>query len=552
MIEFVALRKIRQSLVNFCRYDDTYYRVNEIARHARVSAMLNSRWLLLGSLLIFALLLNREGDRFPTGNEFVYLLYFYRAWHPTFLATDWTFQEPTAGHAIFNLALGWMTRIMSLQAATWLGRVFCWVATFLGLFRVGRHFKIPPWAVWAGIVLWLLEKQSPVTGEWMVGSFEAKVIAYPCLLFAIDAVLTNRMVLAGVLCGIAFSFHTAVGMWGGAALGFAVLFNQPLRKTLVFSVMTILFSLPGLITSWQLIFGPNRITPEGAKYLTTIALPECFDAATFPHTWMVVLALLPFFAWMFSRWQRGDREIRQLLIFEIALAVFFAFGVFARIIHRFDWVELFPMRVYAVFALLLFFWQGMSICVNWFQKRSVPGTLFGFGAVLFLMMPSPLLGLRDLVGSHLTRYLHPYRNFQNTDRGNDADFIQAARWIADDRNTKPTDVVIAPPWWNDGFYCLNRPLIANWHAPRYDQIIEWRERLESLVGDTSHLDPDLVRYGEMDPRAWAHYASLTSQNISEIQGKYAKEGRAKWLVTTGQYDYPIACRAGTYFVYKLP
>ena len=513
---------------------------------------MNSRWLLIGSLLIFALLLNREGDRFPTGNEFVYLLYFFRAWHPGYLATDWTFQEPTAGHAIFSLSLGWMTRILSLKTATWLGRFACWVATFLGLFRVGRHFKIPPLAVWAGIMLWLLEKQSPVTGEWMVGSFEAKVIAYPCLLFAIDAVLTNRIVLAGILCGIAFSYHTAVGMWGGAALGLAVLLHQPIRKTIVFSAMTILFSLPGLITSWQLVFGPHRISFDEAKYLITIALPECFDVATFSHTWMVVLLILPAFSLMFYRQRRDDRAIRQLLVFELALWFFFVFGIIARVLHRFEWVELYPMRVYAVFALLLFFWKAMAICLNWMQMRRAPGALVCVGIVIFLMMPSPLLGLRDLVGSHLTRYLHPYRNFQNSDRGNDADFIQAARWISDQRNTRPTDVVIAPPWWNDGFYYLNRPQIANWHAPRYDRITQWRERLEALVGDTSNLDPALVPYGEMDPRAWAHYASLPAKDISAIQNKFAEEGRPRWLVTTGRYEYRIAFNAGTYFVYELP
>ncbi len=170
----------------------------EVADENKILRLLNNRWLLIASLLLFALVLNREGDRMPTGNEFVYLLYFFKAWHlSTYLPTDWTFQEPTAGHAVFNYTTGWLTRLVSLTSAAWAGRLCSWVATCIGLFRLGRHYKIPPWAVWGGIVLWLLQRQSTVTGEWMIGSFEAKVIAYPCLLFAIDAALSGRNILAG-------------------------------------------------------------------------------------------------------------------------------------------------------------------------------------------------------------------------------------------------------------------------------------------------------------------------------------------------------------------
>ena len=265
---------------------------------------------------------------------------------------------------------------------------------------------------------------------------------------------------------------------------------------------------------------------------------------------MLVLLILPIFTWMHARWRSGDRSIHQLMVFELALACFFVSGIVARIAGRFDWVELFPMRVYAVFALLLFFWQVLSILVSWMHNHPWPGRLCLFAALLLLLMPSPLLGLRDLLGSHLTRFTHPNRQFQNADRGSDGDYVMAVRWLS--QNSALSDLVIAPPWWNDSFYYLNRPLIANWHAPAYDRITHWRERLEALVGDTSNLDPDLASYGEMDPRAWAHYASLSTPQIEAIRDKYAEDGRARWLVTTARYDYPLAYRAGTYLVYKLP
>jgi hypothetical protein len=513
----------------------------------------NNRWLLIGSLLLFALVLNREGDHMPTGNEFVYLLYFYKGWHPTFLSTDWTFQEPTAGHAIFNYACGWLTRLMPLKAAAWLGRLSSWMVTLIGLFRLGRHFKIAPWAVGAGIFLWMLQRQSPVTGEWMIGTFEAKVIAYPCLLFAIDAALSGRSLLAGILAGLAFSFHSAVGMWGGAALGLMVLLHYPIRKTLEFSVAAIVCSLPGLITSWNLVMGPHAISRTEAKYLTTISLPDCFDAAGFPHTWVALLLILPIFAGMFARWKRDDRAVWQLMIFQIALACFFAFGVVSRIIGRFDRVELFPMRVWATFALLLFYWQIMSIVQSLINRKPVPKSLCAAAIVLFLAMPSPILQLRDMIASHVAKYLHPARAVELTAKGNDADFIAAAKWVS--ANTPENDVVIAPPWRNDGFYYIRRPLIANWHAPRYDALTEWQQRIESLVGDTSNLTYEDAMLGEMAPREWSYYANLSADQIQNIRTRIGEDGKpwgGKWLITTGHYPYRLAFSAGSYSVYALP
>jgi hypothetical protein len=519
---------------------------------SRFLSLVNSRWLLIASLLLFALVLNREGDQMPTGNEFVYLLYFYKAWHPQFLATDWTFQETTAGHAIFSITTGWLTRLMSLTSAAWLGRLLSWIATYLGLFRLGRHYKIKPWAVWVGLVLWLLQRQSPITREWMIGTFEAKVIAYPCLLFAIDAALGGRAVLAGVLCGIAFSYHSAVGMWAGAALGVMILLSCPIRKTVEFSLATILFSLPGLITSWKLIAGPHAISLDEAKYLTTISLPDCFDAAGFSHTWMALLLILPVFAWMHARWQRGDRQIRELLIFQITLAIFFAFGIVSRIIGRFDWVELFPMRVYAVFGLLLFFWQAMSVVVTFLPPKNnvaPPRSLIVFGLLILLCMPSPILQLRDMIASHLTKYLHPVHNALPSDHGDDADFVTAAKWV--NAHAGPSDMVIAPPWCNSAYYYIQRPLIANWHAPRYDRMTEWRQRIEALSGDLSDLTFEDGMTGEMNSVAWTHYAHLSIAELTAIQNKFPPCQPAKWLITTGKYPMPVALQTKTYTVYKL-
>ncbi len=332
-----------------------------------------------------------------------------------------------------------------------------------------------------------------------------------------------------------------------------MLLHNPIRKTFKFSIAAILFALPGLILSLPLVFGRHSISPMEAKYLTTIALPDCFDPAGFPHTWVALLLILPIFSWVYTRWNRDDAQLRQLLSFEFALVLFFVFGIIARLKGRFDWVELFPMRVYAVFALLLFFWQLMDVLLRVFRHQSTPRVVRAFAFLLVLCMPSPVLQLRDMIATHVTKYLHPMHSVELSPKGEDADFIQAAKWVSDPKNTGAADIVIAPPWRNDGFYYIDRPLIANWHAPRYDRMTEWQDRIESLVGDTAHLTYEDALQGEMDLRCWSRYASLSTADIAAIQRKYPNgQAHAKWLITTARYPYPLAFSANSYLVYQLP
>jgi len=522
-----------------------------ISSYPRLVGLLNNRWLLIGSLLLFALVLNREGDHMPTGNEFIYLLYFFKAWHPKFLATDWTFQETTAGHAIFNYATGWLTLLMPLKAAAWVGRVCSWAATFIGLFRLGRHFRIPPWAIGAGILLWLLQRQSPVTGEWMIGTFEAKVIAYIFLLFGIDAAIRGKNLLAGILCGLAFSFHTAVGMWGGAAVGVAVLLNNRIRQTIIFSIAAIVLALPGLVTSLPLVMSDHAISAAGAKFLVTVALPSCLDARSFPHTWLLVLPVMALFSAVHSRWLSGDRSARMLCCFECTAALCFLFGLFARFTDRFGLALLYPMRVFAVFALLLFFWQFTRLLQevwigNSIGKNKLAAPLLCCGCLLFLAIPSPLLGMRDLAATHVERLKEVSTGQTTPARNDDASFKDAALWIAG--HTPTGDLVIAPPWRAECFYFARRPLIANWHAPRYDQMDQWQVRIEDLVGDVSK---DNDNPEDMGTRPRARYAQLTTRQVVDLMKKYTNDGQGCWFISTSPYPFLEVYKTGSYSVYHL-
>ncbi len=498
-----------------------------------LKALFNCRVFQLVSLLAFALVLNREGTWVPGGNEQIYLLYLFKGWHHAFLASDWTFQEPTAGHLIFNSVFGWSTLLLPLNIVGWVGRVASWVLTFSVLLRLGRRFGIEPWMAWAGILLWLVQRQSFVSNEWIIGTFEAKCVAYVCLLWAIEFILDGRVVWPAILVGLAFSFHSAVGMWGGAAVGLAFATQNPIGTTLKFAGWAAVFALPGLITSLQLVFGGHSISPEEAKFLVTIEMVFHLDPFVFGKGKIAVLFLMLLFNWLQFRSDRENPTLKFFIRLQIFAGAFFALGIVWRVMGKFSLVELFPFRVFAVLMMLMFFWQ-LAAAYQHRLEKSLSSIVIAMGIFTFFCLPSPVARLQGLAADQLPKW-----------RWQPDDFRVAATWVRD--NTSADTVVIAPPWRKDAFYFMQRPLIADWHAPRYNAMTEWRERIEALVGNVSQMNPDDNLAGDMDQRARDFYQHLGTADISTIAGKYGGDV----LITMGAYRYPVMFKSGEYTVYKI-
>ena len=506
--------------------------MHKILTAAKESVVLN---VLL--LLFVALLLNREGQRVPGGNENTYLLYIYKAWHPDFLATDWTFQEPTAGHPVFNKLFGWPTLFISLETLGWIGRFACWTLTFIALLRIGGQFRIPLWIVTGTIFIWLFERQAFIATEWIVGTFEAKTVAYVCLLFAIDSILRGKLVLPAILTGLTFSFHSEVGLWGGAAIGLAFATMHPLRKTVLFAVIAAVFALPGVITSLPLAMAQRSLSAGDARYMVTTELPFHLDPTVYGKGKIALLLLMLGFNWLHARANPEDEKLRFLVRFQLFTAMFFVMAIGLRAMGQFSLLISFPSRVFAVVILLFFLWH---VSAAFLHRREMPRSmaLTVLGIFIVLCIPSPIMKLQSLAADQLPKW-----------RKHQDDFIDAATWVRD--NTPPATVVIAPPWRGEVFYFTRRPLIAAWHTPRFDAMADWRGRIEALVGDVSNMDPDENRAGLMDERSRDFYANLSESDVEKIAGTYYG-GSDAVVITTATYGLPLLYRAGLYSVYQLP
>jgi hypothetical protein len=351
---------------------------------------------------------------------------------------------------------------------------------------------------------------------------------------------------------LCFSFHSAVGMWGGLALGWAVLWQFPIRRTLLFSGCAAVVGVAGLIPSLPLLFGPKAISAEEAKFMVTRAAALCFDPFTFYRPYVALLVLMFVFAWVY-RQQHKSRAVDMLFQFQLVLFIVYVFGFVARAANRFDLLILFPLRVFSVLVMLFFFWQFFAaVILLWRNRgRNEPGhiLLAGFGLLVFLGLPSPVSRIANVVAMHLH-----YQSWigatpivaADDSLENKANFRAAAVWVRD--NTPADATVIAPPWRGDAFYFMRRPLIANWHDYRFDDMTGWRKRMEQLVGDLSNLDAYDLDPGDLDLKARSYYRNLPVASIASLQHQFA----ATWLITTSEYPYPQTFSSGVWKVYQLP
>src|SRR5579863_5060866 len=121
----------------------------------------------------------------PAPNEPHYLCKAKHYWEPSWCAGDF-FLESSNAHLVFYETFGLLTRVLSLTTAAVIGRLIGlailaagWTAMIHSLIR-GRW---PP--VWAAWVFLAVSAVGSLSGEWLVGGIESKVVAYGLLFGAV-------------------------------------------------------------------------------------------------------------------------------------------------------------------------------------------------------------------------------------------------------------------------------------------------------------------------------------------------------------------------------
>ncbi|CAN5311918.1 hypothetical protein BH10ACI3_BH10ACI3_16990 [soil metagenome] len=477
--------------------------------------------------VLFAAIIVFFAKKPPFENEYIYLLRLAKTYRSDFLLNDLSFSVPANEHWLFNHLFGLLTFIFSIEVISWGGRIFCWTVLLFAVMRLARHWEIPLWMSSVSILLWLARGQAVIGHEWIFGSFEAKCVAYICLLLAIDGLVREKAAYPGVLLGLTFSFHPAVGLWGILAAGIALVFCRwEMRKILTVVALTFVFALPGIAALFTEVSTPASV--EDWKFVELARYPHIFDPFVFSKSGVCLVYLELLFCLLFF-WSRGRDKRREFLPFFLAtLGVFFTAGFVLRGFEQFPLLRFMPMRLFPVFVTLFFLFTFAAA----FQRKLFTPPLTALAAVGFaclIFFQSPLTTAAD-------QAVQNYRSWTTELDDTAKSFV----WLRD--NTPNGTTVIAPPWRQDFWYLAQRAQVASASFPTYFDLGEWRRRVETLSGET--LSNMLDRDNDQRP---AFYRALPTETINEV----ARNSNAEYLVSDGEYPYPVVFRSGDVKVYQL-
>lgn len=475
----------------------------------------------------------RSGDLL--NNEALYLLSAWKWWRPEFLAHDWSFAVPWREHALFNAAAGLLSLALPLGGFKWVLRLVCWFAAFAGLVALLRRLAVPWWVIPVGIVGWQVGGEAFLGGEWVIGGAEAKVPAYAALFASLAACLDRRYVAGGLLLGLCFSLHPAVGAGAAVGVGVALLADHtPWRRLALAGAAGLAAALPGLVASAGVSRGTG--TADGAwEFIVRARLPHHLDPYTFPPGGYLAIAVFGgLLALLAFRW-RPDRETRFVAAFTAGTALLFAGGIAARAAGAWPLLQVYPFRLLPlVLPMLVTPLLLAEVARHWTQPdrgRALAAAAVAL-AVLFIRLDR-LPGLGARIGGRAVWGTTHTRE----DRRSLAD---ATRWVAD---SAPADaIVLVSPTSKRAFWDFRRALVVNWPALRYDRFADWRARLEALAGP-------LPTDGSVPLRGLdARFEALPADSMVGLGRRYG----ATLVVTRASYPFPVRFRSGTVSVYALP
>ena len=498
----------------------------------RLLILRNSISLHFAASFLYVLLLNREGVFVPSNNESLYLLQLAKFWNPNLFSNDWTFSGPLTSHFVFNFVFGPLTLLFPLQVVGWIGRILSWSVILLALFQLGKHFRIPLWMITASTLLWLFYGQSIVGGEWILGTFEAKCIAYALLFFSLNGFMGGTRIVPSILLGLSFSFHPLVGLWAVLAISLSlVVIGYPFVAIVKHGFFTFLFALPGLIPLLMTSLGPD--SSEALRFVSLVVTPYHLDPFYFASSrlFLLLLAILLCFNWFQFRSEGKSDALRFLISFQIFLGIFFVLGFLARFTGNYEVLLLMPCRLFPVLLPLFFFLHFMSAWHYWFSTKAGKG-LVVVGCLALAAFGNPIHVFADSLKKHYSMWTRGEEDVQT-----------AFRWIA--TNTPDDSIVISPPWRGDSFYFSRRGQVASWWVPRFDRLTEWRQRLELIAGDVSSVKPETTK-ARMDHMI-RHYNHLREADIDSLRAEYG----ANYLLSSTDYSYPVVFDSGRYKIYSL-
>jgi len=256
----------------------------------------------------------------PGVNESHYLPKAKHAWDSSYAAGGDLFLESHDSHMLATAAAGWLAYVLPLAGVAWLGRLASWLLLIYAWLRLTRSLGLTLLIQPLAFIAWFLAmKYGHWAGEWMVGGFEAKAIAYPLVLLGLSSIIENRWRSGWLWLAFSVAWHPVVGGWAGVSVGLVWLtkrdFLQRFRAEWPALALAMLIGLIGVLPAaaglGQALEPAEKVAPAQVHVYYRLAhhmcprtfAPERHVLATFN---LLALVGATFF------WMRGQRRSAQI------------------------------------------------------------------------------------------------------------------------------------------------------------------------------------------------------------------------------------------------
>jgi hypothetical protein len=516
------------------------------------------RWLIpLEVALLLAIFMLQAGWPAPEVNEPHYLGKAKHFWNGHWAAHDFFFESADT-HRVFYLACGWPTRWLTLSQFAWCGRLFTWLLLAVAWQRLCRAVVgRAGWSVFAGGIFIAFNVGCHLAGEWVVGGFEAKGLAYALVLAALTAVVGNRWNTALLLLGGASAIHVLVGGWSALATGLCWLLSTdrpPLARLAPGILGGTLLALPGILPAVALNWTADAQTVAEANDIYVFRRLAHHLAPTSFRWPFLARYLAMLLLWLALNVRRTDNaSLRRLRTFVVASLAIALTGLALGLI-----TASYPQTAA---ALLRYYWFRLAdVMLPVGIAMSAAVGLAGDGLKSGAESPkskvqSPKFwrrGFAWLAGcGALMVYAHDdyaaWNLFQNTPRAdksgkvlNHDDWRAACQWMAE--HTPPDALAITPRLAQTFTWYAGRGEVVSWKDLPQDAVavVRWWQRLEDIYATGQ---PDFQR------RWHESLTELSPKRLRELGRKY----HADYLLVEADpaMDLPPLYRNDSYAVYRL-
>jgi len=518
----------------------------------------NWRWATLETGLIFLLFAFYAAWAVPDVNEAHYLAKAKHYWNADWASNDF-FLNSADAHLVFYWAFGWVTLLMPLSAAAWVGRFLTWALLAWSWRRLSysiapqRTMSVLTAAGFTGLIYCC-----QMAGEWVIGGVEAKGFAFVCLFLALECVVKNRWRSAWLLVGAGAAFHVLVGGWSFVALGVAWLLADEQRPGLLKMapaviaalVISLLGLVPALALSWNAdpaavgqanqIYVFERLSHHlTIRRMQPLVLTETFKLPSpliMRHVGLMI-------AWGYLALAlRKEIPLRRLQGFAAGCVMIAIAGLIIDVttLEHPEWGA----------KLLRYYWYRMSDVVTPIGVALALSVLIrrladwkkpvGEYAVIWAVAGCAAF----LIMSHNERSgdPRPAADRQTLPRGRsqaEADLIYdqwraVCQWIA--AETPPDAIVITPRRQQTFTWRTGRAEVVNWKNIPQDAagIVEWKRRIDDLYPPDLYADD-----------GWQGLTALGPEHLQELAQQY----NAKYLLVDRMLNWR---RPGLVRLYPLP